>query len=93
MKVELTNGEVRSIGERRWLKAYWKRLAVGFAVSVAVVVLADSMVPEDLTGWGKSAILIVALLPYCIVCFVWVRKQDKAGKRLLVECQDEVSRR
>ena len=89
MKVELTDGEVRSIGEGRWLRAYWKRVVVSFAVCVAVAVLADRMVPEDETGWGFLLHVIVVLLPIFTVSMLWLTKQVKAGKRLLAERQGE----
>jgi len=89
MKVELTDSEVRGIGERRWLRGHWKWLAVWGAISVVVVVLVMEIKPEGLTTWVNFAILLAALLPYGIGCSVWVRKQDKAGKRLLAERQGE----
>lgn len=85
-KVELSESEVKSIGERRWFRKCWRRVisVIGIPLLVAFVVVAT--IPKG--EFGASPVLlwavIVPLLVLSVVAyFIYVRKVIKSGKAFL----------
>ena len=85
MLVELTDKEVRMVGEQRWLMSCWKRAFAGLVAWTVLCLLSRYMLYVAAESWLRLVVLaVVAIIG--VVYFVWyMRKYDKAGKRLLHE--------
>ena len=89
MKVELTDKEVRGLGESRWMKAYWKRLLVCLLVSLALMAVNTMYLPEDTPSGIALLWAALVCLPVAVGYGIALYKSNKAGKRLLAEYQGE----
>ncbi len=82
----LTEGEVRAIGCRWWLRKYrWQSLC-GFIGCGALMIVMLLVFPN----WEENHILAIvgAVLAFCsfVVPFLWwQRRMDRAGKKYLKE--------
>ena len=85
MLVELTDKEVRMVGEQRWLRPRWVRFLVFLAVWGVAVIAGHYLVPVDAVLWVKVVVLIASITPG-IIFGVWYNKNiSKAGKLFLEE--------
>jgi len=87
MLVELTDKEVRMVGEQRWLWRKWGWKALAFAlVCVWTVALAYAM-PEPTEIWS-TLLRVVIQIAFPVMYYVWlIKRMSKAGRRFLENTQ------
>jgi len=85
MKVELTDKEVRGIGESRWMKAYWLKLLVCLLVVMVLAAVTARYLPEN----APIGLDLLWMVPVAAGFGIALYKSNKAGKRLLAEHQGE----
>jgi len=86
MKLELSESEVKGLGERRWLKRYWKKTIVlvgGLLVASLLSAILSGLCVE--TEWVRLTIVLPILTLWLISCIFLMVKMDKAGKQFLRE--------
>ena len=84
MKLELTEKEVRGIGERRWFRRFWKRIGI-IILSPLLIAFIIGVSTSNLDSF--SIIKWVCVLPLFLMSFIaygiFYFKIDKVGKGFL----------
>ena len=82
--VELTEKEIRVVGELRWQKASWKRSCLYAAGSIALW-LAITVLTVGLTEWGvmRNIGVLAAVIPIVILAIWYLVRLGKEGRKFL----------
>lgn len=86
MKLELSDNEVRGVGERRWTTKYWKRL-IGINGGLLVIILAILAPLSILETEGREYVAYPLIVLWGIVYTITLLKISKVGKKFLKEQQ------
>ncbi len=84
MKLELTDGEVRAIGERRWLRRYWKRF-VAINGGGLIIILAGLTPLSLMEVEGRELVAYPLIILWGVIYLISMLKMDKSGKNFLKE--------
>ena len=88
MKLELSNNEVRGVGERRWIRKYGKK----WLISLGGILVVSIILCFTLECYVETKSIQILILSPILVLFVvgyikFMFKMDKAGKAFLKEQQ------
>lgn len=87
-KMGLDEKEVKVIGERRWLRHYWKKM-LALIGGLFVVALCASITLSVLdVGW-RVYVIIPLLVIWGVVYILSMRRMKKAGRGLLATMKEK----
>ncbi len=88
--MELTDGEIRSIGEGRYLQwRRWWHLLTGLVGIAWLLTYGILLLPSPATAADNVGVVLLGALPACIAGFWPFARCGKAGKRFLVQWKSE----
>ena len=86
MKLELSDKEVRGIGEGRWIRKHWKRwISINFGSLVAILAILAPL--SILEVENREYIAYPLIFLWGVIYIISMAKTDKVGKKFLKEQQ------
>lgn len=83
MKVELSEREIRDIGENRWIGRHWKKTLLPWLVALLGMIGVGILLPEGMSIWLRGLCLAPAVIIFVALYTRWLVKMLKAGRIFL----------
>ncbi len=85
MAIEVTDRDIRDIGENRYVRARYKQCAFGCVLLMVIMGLASVLMPDEPTVLEEVGLTLLGLLPAVLALFWAFVRVEAAGRRFLAE--------